>query len=133
MDATVDALQPTKIKQFLNDTFAGDTAKTFNWWHKTVGSQFHKAKVDHHFGRVCKKAQEFIDDVARYGTEASDLASDLAPDLAPGLLPKMDTLAGTAREFWHAHRDDKDSKAIAAPIFDGLVGTDGCCVLVEAD
>lgn len=103
-------------RQYLNDTFAGDTAKTFNWWHRHVGSQMHKAKIDRDFGRVFNHAQSFIDDVARYGTESSDLA--------PGLLPKMDTMMSAAREFWHARRDNADSKAIAAPIFDGTLFED---------
>lgn len=100
-------------RQYLDDTFAGDTAKTFNWWHKTVGSQLHKAKIEPAFGRVYRGAQAFIDDVARYAAEAADRA--------PGVLPKMDTVAGALREVWHARRDAADTKAIAKPIFEGTL------------
>lgn len=111
-----DSLIANKIAGLMNNVTKADSAETFNWWHKTVGSQFHKAQIDRHFGRVFDRAQQFIEDVARYGTEAADLA--------PDLLPKMDTFFGALREVRNSKRDAEDQKALAAPIFDGTLFED---------
>lgn len=111
-----DSLIANKLANVMNNLFKIDTTDTFNWWHKTVGSQFHKAQIDRHFGRVFNRAQQFIEDVARYGTEAADMA--------PDLLPKMDTFFGALREVKNSKRDTEDQKAISAPIFDGTLFED---------
>ena len=68
------------------------TNKTFNWWHKTVGTQFHKALIDKkHFGKVFSRSMQFEQDLAKMANEAADLA--------PSLLPKLDALADIGREL----------------------------------
>jgi hypothetical protein len=67
------------------------TNKTFNWWHKTVGTQFHKALVDKHFGKVFNRSMQFEQDMARLANEAADLA--------PSLLPKLDDLTDVGNEL----------------------------------
>jgi hypothetical protein len=67
------------------------TDKTFNWWHKTVGTQFHKALVDKHFGKVFNRSMQFEQDMARLANEAADLA--------PSLLPKLDALSDVGKEL----------------------------------
>jgi hypothetical protein len=67
------------------------TNKTFNWWHKTVGTQFHKALVDKHFGKVFNRSMQFEQDMARLANEAADLA--------PSLLPKLDALSDVGKEL----------------------------------
>jgi hypothetical protein len=67
------------------------TNKTFNWWHKTVGTQFHKALVDKHFGKVFNRSMQFEQDMARLANEAADLA--------PSLLPKLDALTDVGNEL----------------------------------
>ena len=96
-----------------NDTF--NTKKTFNnWWHKTFGTQYHKAQVDpEHFGKVYDMAQLFIRDLARYANTAADQA--------PNLLPKMESVMDAVHGLGAISRDNADAKAIAAPIFEGTL------------
>lgn len=51
----------------------------FNWFHKTVGTQFHKAKVNPLFKKVFDLGQQFLDDVTLFATRAEDKAADLFP------------------------------------------------------
>lgn len=101
------------IRQKLADTF--NTKRTFNsWWHKSVGTQYHKAEVDpEHFGKVFNMSQRFIDDLARYANKAADKA--------PSLLPKLEKLRDTVTGLLHIRQDAKDAKAIAEPIFQGTL------------
>ena len=98
------------------DVIGADSAKTFNWWHKTIGSQMHKAKISPAFRRVFDRAQAFIDDVSKYAT--------VAANEAPDLLPKMDSFFQSLRDAKNSIKDAKDQEAIAAPIFDGTLFED---------
>ena len=51
----------------------------FNWFHKTVGTQFHKAKVNQLFKKVFDLGQQFLDDVTLFATRAEDKAADIFP------------------------------------------------------
>ena len=104
------------ITENILSTFSKSDVKTFNWFHRHIGTQFQKAKIDCDFGRVFDKAQSFFDDVARFVAESADMA--------PGILPKMDTIASAIREALHYKRDKEDAKAIAAPIFEGTLYED---------
>lgn len=112
---TIESVSP-RAANYIRDLFAGDSAKTFGILHKTVSSQFHKAKIDADYRRVYNRAQSFIEDVARYGSEAADLA--------PDLLPKMDSVSDAMRGLWNAKTDKADVEAISAPIFDGTLYED---------
>lgn len=99
----------------------GESAKTFNWWQRTVGSQYGKAKSDKDFGRVYDAAHAFLDGVSAFAKEASERAS--------GILPHLDTWRDVAaganvRKQW---ADSQDYQAIAPAIFDGTLanGTTG--------
>ena len=99
----------------------GDSAKTFNWWWRTVGSQYGKAKSDKDFGRVYDAAHAFLDGVSAFAKEASERAA--------GILPHLDTWRDVAaganvRKQW---ADSQDYQAIAPAIFDGTLanGTTG--------
>ncbi|UIF90836.1 PLxRFG domain-containing protein [Cupriavidus sp. UYPR2.512] len=102
-----------RVRQQVSDTFTSQ--RTFNrWWHKTVGTQYHKAQVDPEgFGKVFNLAQQYIDDVARYASEAADRAE--------GLLPKLETAREAFKGLFTVRRDAADAKAIAKPIFDGTL------------
>lgn len=99
----------------------GESAKTFNWWWRTVGSQYGKAKSDKDFGRVYDAAHAFLDGVSAFAKEASERAA--------GILPHLDTWRDVAaganvRKQW---ADSQDYQAIAPAIFDGTLanGTTG--------
>ncbi|URI08918.1 PLxRFG domain-containing protein [Aquincola tertiaricarbonis] len=98
-----------KLQQKLADHF--QSKKVFNWWHRTVGTQFHKAKVHKGFGRVYEAAQAFINDV-------SFVANDAA-DLAPGMLPKLDQLADLKKKL---KLSEADQAAVAKAVFQGTLG-----------
>lgn len=99
----------------------GESAETFNWWQRTVGSQYGKAKSDKDFGRVYDAAHAFLDGVSAFAKEASERAA--------GILPHLDTWRDVAaganvRKQW---ADSQDYQAIAPAIFDGTLanGTTG--------
>lgn len=56
----------------------------FNWWDKTVGTDYAKAQKNPEYAAVFYGAQEYVDDVSRFATEPADLA--------PLILPKMHSL-----------------------------------------
>lgn len=111
-----DALFQPQGRQAIRDRL-GDlfhSSRTFNILHRTVGTQYHKAKVDpQHFGRVFNMAQQYIDDISKTANEAADVA--------PDLLPKMERMADAFKQLWHARADAKDAQALAAPIFEGTM------------
>jgi hypothetical protein len=86
---------------------------SFNWWHKTVGSQFHKASINDHFAAVYHRAQQYLDDISMFATDAADEA--------PDLLPKLGKVSDAVKGFLHWQRDGQDIKAIARAIFDGTL------------
>lgn len=94
-----------------------------SWWHKTVGTQYHKATVDKDFGRVFGWGQQFINDVAR-------LAMD-AESMAPNLLVKLGSLSDLKNnlKFAISKRHREDLRTVSAAIFQGTVhewsGKDG--------
>ena len=51
----------------------------FNWFHKTIGTQFHKAKINPLFKKVFDIGQQFLDDVTLFATRAEDKAMDIFP------------------------------------------------------
>lgn len=98
---------PPQMSNKVSDLFASE--KTLNWWHKTVGTQYHKAQVDSHFKAVYDAAQ-------RYLTTISLLANEAA-DRAPSLLPKLETLKDLTKKPVSA----EDSKAVGNAVFTGTL------------
>lgn len=90
--------------------------KQFNWWHRTIGTQYHKATTNREYRPVFEAAQRFVQDVSLIATEAADLA--------PAILPKLASVLETAKDFIDVKgtRDhQKDLKAIGAPVFKGTL------------
>ena len=118
-----DYMQSPEAKRSLRErigdaiaaAFDGSTARTFNLWERTVGTQYGKSRKDGHFRRVYESAHAFVDDVSRFANEAADKARDI--------LPHMDGLKDIAeglnmRKAWS---DAKDYEAVASAIFDGTL------------
>lgn len=110
----------TRLAEFF-DSLNGESAKTFNWWQRTIGSQYGKAKSDRDFGRVYDAAHAFLDGVADFAKSASALA--------PNILPHLDTLRDVAKgaNVKRQWSDSKDYQAISSAIFEGTLsnGTTG--------
>lgn len=81
--ATLDSMMSAATARNVADRFNDltRTAESFNWWHKTVGTQFHKAKTNPQFKRVYDKAQEYLHDTSAFANDPADLAADLLPQL----------------------------------------------------
>ncbi len=86
------------------------TEKVFNVWHRTVGTQFHKAWISPAFKRVYDTVQAYLNDFSRFAM--------MAEQEAPNLLVRLDNPLD-AFKFGGASRKDKD--AIAVPIFQGTL------------
>lgn len=99
-DKAIDAIQ-SRIK----------SSKTFNKWHLTVGTQYHKALIDKDFGRVFNASLSFENDTARFANESADQA--------PSLLPKTEGLQDVAKEVsGKGFKRIKDAKKVADAIFE---------------
>lgn len=85
------------------------SAGKLSWWHKTVGTQYNLAQRSPLFKKVFDATQSFLNDVSFYATEAADLA--------PSILPKLETW----RDLGKSPLSAEDTKAIAAPIFEGTL------------
>lgn len=93
----------------LHDLFA-NSGGTFNWLHKTVGTQYHKAQIDRHFKRVFDLGQNYLLDTSRFAMDAADKA--------PSLLMKLESL----RDIFSAKAAKRsDVEAIADPLFAGTL------------
>jgi hypothetical protein len=87
-----------------------DTRRTFNgWWHKTVGTQYHKAQIDNDFGRVFNRGQDYLTDVSRIALGAADAA--------PEILPRFESLKDLAK----SGASPRELKPVAEAIFRGTL------------
>lgn len=92
-----------RITDRLHDIF--QSHRTFNAWHKTVGTQFHKAEVDKDFGRVFKKARAFEEDTSQFAMRAADEAPTLLPrmqnfsDALPDILKSAEKRGAAAKDL----------------------------------
>lgn len=102
-----------KLSEVVADLFHSD--RSFNWWHRSVGTQYHKAQVDPDFKRVFDKAQDHIHEFSRAALESADRAPTLLPQIN-GLRGVIKSLTGTASQA--------DIKAVAKPILDGTLQAD---------
>ena len=97
----------SKANQTVKDLF--NAPGSLSWWHKSVGTMHNLANRSPQFKRVFDSVQEFLGDVSFYATEAADLA--------PTLLPKLENW----RDIFKSAISASDTKAIAAPIFEGTL------------
>lgn len=128
---TIIEAVPQGITQRLEDLTASQ--RGFNrWWHRTVGTQLHKAKTNKDFGRVFYAVQDFMKDTSRMAT--------LAADRAPDLLPQVDSLRDVQKllpQMVNTKARKADLKAASDALFDGTLrytrNEDGEAVPVDAD
>jgi len=110
-----ESLRSAPVRQSIRDRIADafNTQRSFNWWHKSLGTQYHKAKIERHFAPVYELAQRYLDDTSRFANEAADRA--------PDLLPKTESVGDAFSGIANTARDAKDAQAIAGPIFEGTL------------
>lgn len=84
-----------------------------SWWHKTVGTMDNLAKRNPAFAPVYEAVQSFLGDVSRFAV--------VAADMAPTLLPKLENLSDILGAKRKKALTAADTKAIAAPIFEGTL------------
>jgi hypothetical protein len=105
--ATPDDFAP-RVREELGNLFTSQ--RTFNrWWHRTVGTQFHKAKQDRDFKRVFDRGQDYLTDTTRYAM--------MAESEAPNLLLRLEG----ASDIFKRGISTADKEAIAKPIFLGTL------------
>lgn len=110
----IDALKNDGLKKTFTDEAASlfTSQKTFNLFHKSVGTQYHKAQVDSDFRPVYETGQQYLRDTATIANEAADLAPNLLPKLQDSVTKAL-TLKSIKAE---------DEKAVANAIFGGTLG-----------
>ncbi len=84
--------------------------RSFNWWHRTIGTQFQKAKADADFGRVYEAAQDYLHDTSAFANDSAALAPDVVPQLK-----------GWRDAFKSLRLDDADQSALASMVFQGTL------------
>lgn len=99
------------IRDALADRFKS-AGEQVNWWQKTLGTQYDKAKAHPEYGKVFRHVQQYIEDTSMLANEAADQA----PDILPKLESVRDVFAAAKRGLSTA-----DQKAVAAPIFEGTL------------
>jgi hypothetical protein len=82
-DKVMDVEVPTRLARSVRDNLSdairgGDQ---FNFLHKTVATQLHKARVNPEFGRVFDLGQKFLDYTAMFAMRAQEKAPSILPDL----------------------------------------------------
>jgi hypothetical protein len=92
---------------FIRDLIQSD--QKFNWWHRTVGTQQHKALTNREFRGVYDESQAFLSDVSKYANEAADAARDL--------LPRVDTFA----DFGRKSPSKADVQAVVDAVYAGTL------------
>lgn len=108
---------PDAVRDRIEDLTSSQ--RGFNrWWHGTVGTQLHKAKVNKEFGKVYYAVQDFMKDVSRMATLAADQAPDLLPQIdslddVKKVLPQMGIAGNRQRKA--------DMKAASDALFDGTL------------
>ena len=110
LNAGTDRLRATRLPagRLVGDYL--EKSGKLHWWHKTVGTMHHLAKLHPTtFGRVYNAVQDFLNDVSSYATEAADLA--------PNILPKLETWKDIGKSPMSA----ADTKAVSKATFDGTL------------
>jgi len=85
---TLRSAVPEYMRTWIQDRT--QTPCKFNrWWHRTVGTQFHKAQINKEFGRASYAVPDFMKDVFRTAIGASEQA--------PDMLQQIDNLSDLAK------------------------------------
>lgn len=94
-----------------------------HWWHRTVGTPYNLAERDADFRPVFDSIQLFMGDISHYATQSANLAPSILPSLdgIGDVLPRM-RIPGTTKTIGKSPISAADTKAVAAPVFEGTLG-----------
>jgi ADP-Ribosyltransferase in polyvalent proteins len=107
----IDTLRSTATRRGLTDLYQDATTsqRGFNrWWHRTVGTQYHKAQVNPDFKRVFDHAQDYLHDTSAFANDAAAYA--------PGILPQLKSWRDINKSL-----KPRDAQALAGPVFEGTL------------
>jgi hypothetical protein len=90
-----------------------DRTGKVSWWHKTIGTMDNLARRHPAFNAVYRAVQSFLGEVSRVAVAAAERA--------PRLLPQLEHLRDIAGANRKQAVSAADTKAIAAPIFEGTL------------
>lgn len=91
--------------------------QNFGTYHTTLSTQYHKALIDPHYGKVFAYANAMQNEVS--------LASIRPAELAPGVLPRVDDIKLAAKGLFKGRENGKHLKKVAGAMFAGtLSGSD---------
>lgn len=108
----IDTLRSAATAKGLADIAADlmQSDRSFNWWHRTIGTQYQKAKDNADFGAVYDAAQTYLHDTSAFANDAAALAPDVVPQLK-----------GWKDAFKPLRLSDEDQNALASIVFKGTL------------
>lgn len=101
-----------KAQNNLIHFFGNQNLDTFNWYDKSIATQYHKALKDPHFGKVYQLLLGMQNHVS--------MASVRAAQMAPGVLPRVDDAKTAVKELFSVKSREALDKASMA-IFSGTL------------
>lgn len=87
--------------------------QNFGTYHTTLSTQYHKALIDPHYGKVFSYANAMQNEVS--------LASIRPAELAPGVLPRVDDVKLAAKGLFKGRENSKHLKKVADAVFAGTL------------
>lgn len=104
-----------KAQNNLIHFFGNQNLDTFNWYDKSIATQYHKALKDPHFGKVYQLLLGMQNHVS--------MAAVRAAQMAPGVLPRVDDAKTAVKELFSVKSREALDKASMA-IFSGTLAGD---------
>lgn len=104
-----------RIQNNLIQFFGSQNLNTFNWYDKSIATQYHKAMKDKHFGKVYGLLLAMQNHVS--------MASLRPAALAPGVLPRVDDVRAASKELFTRKNHEALEKAGNA-LFAGTLAGD---------
>lgn len=114
--SAITSISQRDLQNAVADAFGSAGAK-MNWWHKTLGTQWHKAQTFPEFRPVFEAVQGFYTGTSRLANEAADQA----PHILPKLERARDLFRGGLPGLLRNGIPAADARAIAAPVFEGTL------------
>jgi N12 class adenine-specific DNA methylase len=117
MDTLKSATTARGAANLAHDLLHSD--RTFNWWHRTIGTQYQKAQDDpQHFKPVYDAAQDYLHDINTFANDPAAAAPDVVPQLKSwrDIMPKV--LGGHGRPL---RLSEADAKSLADAVFKGTL------------
>lgn len=115
LDGTLYSRAPSRqaFADFMEAAKDRTSTSRFNFLHKTLATQLHKAWVDKDYSKVFERAQDFERDIAR--------AAARPAEAAPDLMPAFDNVRSAWHRFTHGNKDAERIKEVGAALWAGTL------------